>query len=65
MKRIGMLFMLLFVVLGLKAQDYDKMWKSVDAAANKDLPQTALAEVKKFISELFVIIRKGSECVPS
>lgn len=47
MKRIGMLFMLLFVVLGLKAQDYDKMWKSVDAAANKDLPQTALAEVKK------------------
>lgn len=38
--------LMLLCSLPMVAQDYDKMWKSVDDASSKDLPKTALQQLR-------------------
>lgn len=45
MKKLGILLLLLFVVAGVRAQNYSELWKSVEIAAKDDLPKTALSQV--------------------
>ena len=37
----------LLLPLGINAQTFASMWKQVEAAQDKDLPQTALIQVRK------------------